>query len=71
VKVMQKTYAMKDFRALQRREQRFREVAQEECERPLLLSLPRDCVCLISDYLSDCIIGGLEPKSSKKRAKVE
>jgi len=70
VKEMQRnSYTIKDadshtiedeqVKALQRREQRFREVVQGECERPLLLSLPRDCVRLIiSDYLfiSDSIL---------------
>jgi len=58
-------------KALQRQEQRFRKVVQGECERPLLLSLPRDCVRLISDYLfiSDSILGG--PGFPFKRAKVE
>jgi len=42
-----------EVKALQLREQRFQEVMQGECERPLLSSLPRDCVRLIiSDYLS-------------------
>jgi len=72
VKVMQRhPYTTEEAaKALQRREQRFREVVQGECERALLLSLPRDCVHLIiSDYLfiSNLVGGG----RSSKRAKVE
>jgi len=55
-----------EVKALQRGEQKFREVVQGECERPLLLLLPRDCVRLIiSDYLfiSDSILGGLGARS--------
>jgi len=52
VKVRQRTsYTIDQVKVLHQREQRFREVAQGECERPLLLLLPRDCVHLISDYL--------------------
>jgi len=62
-------------KTLKRREQRFREVVQGECERPLMVSLPRDCVHLIiSEYLfiSDSILGGLEARSlAFQRAKVE
>jgi len=78
------SYNIAEVKAVQRREQRFREVVQGECERPLLLSLPRDCVHLIiSDYLfiSDNIILDHLPKGHKifdelevrasKRAKVE
>jgi len=82
VKVMQRSahtfeedesLTIEEVKALQRREQRFREVVQGECERPLLLALPRDCVRLIiSDYLfiSDSLLVGLEGRASK-RAKVE
>jgi len=45
------TIEKEKIKVLQRRKRRFREVMQEECERPLLLSLPRDCVHIISDYL--------------------
>jgi len=72
VKVLQCSYTMENVKTLQQREKRFREVVQGECERPLLMSLPRDCVRLISDYsfISDNILGGLEARSYK-RAKVE
>jgi len=77
VKVMQRwnSYTIKEaqVKALQRREQRFRELVQGECERALLLSLPRDCVRLISDYLliSDSRLDGLEARFYLPRAKVE
>jgi len=62
-KVVQRyPYSMNSVKVLKQREQRFREVVQGECERPLLLSLPRDCVRLIiSDYLfiSDSILNDL------------
>jgi len=74
VRLKQKSYNTLDqVKAQQLREQRFREVVQGECERALLMSLPRDCVHLIiNDYLfiSESILGGHEERSPK-RAKVE
>jgi len=40
-------YIEEQVNALQRRERRFREVVQGECERPLLLLVPRDCVRML------------------------
>jgi len=53
------SHPLDPFKALQRLEQRFREVVRGECERPLLLSLPRDCVHLISDLFIS-VFGDLE-----------